>query len=439
MTHTGIKLAYLYIIAAVALLLSCYSLAANWDIQIVKSNTGTIFGASIDMVLDINGVAHVVYFDEYTYGQLSLVYATNGQGLWSNVPVEQENLTPTALKAVIAIDANNVVYIVYPDSEENLIYRTKENGQWSSSAFYAQGAWFLPQDAEIGAGGGLSVLYSKMLYDANSSDTALVLQRPGGAEVIAEHGNFQSGSLAIDSLSNPHLCYYDALNDVLKYAVKDGNSWTIETVDANTGDVPSSVWNSACLALDGYDVPHISYLDFQSTVLKYAHRQSGGWAPQVVDNTAYIYRQNSIAVDSNDNVHICYKRVFNDRLFLKHAVGTASGGWQFVETITDFNLAGNPAYLSIACDNEDKPNICYSAPSLFKVEYAVPLVCSDPDKNCRVDFFDFSILAQHWYQTGCASDDYCGGADIDKSTIVDNNDLNLLAESWLYCSPPGCY
>jgi hypothetical protein len=143
-------------------------------------------------------------------------------------------------------------------------------------------------------------------------------------------------------------------------------------------------------------------------------------------------------VDSNDNVHICYKRIVAERVFLEHAVGTAAKGWQFADTVTDFNKV-DTTYLDIVCDDDDKPNICYTVPVLKTVEYTVPFICSDLDKNCWVDFFDFSILAQHWYETGCASDDYCSGADIDKSTTVDSNDLDLLAESWLSCLPGDCY
>jgi hypothetical protein len=258
--------------------------------------------------------------------------------------------------------------------------------------------------------------------------------------------NFQSGSLAIDGLSNPHVCYYDALNDVLKYAVKDGNSWTIEVVDGDIGDVPTSVWGSASLALDGNDVPHISYIDFTpQPVLKYANRPSEGWGtPQVVDNTAYIDQQTSIAVDSNDNIHICYNHNIAGRTFLKHIVGTV-GGWQFVDAITDFNRTESPAYLSLACNGDNEPHVCYPAPSLMKVEYAVPLICGGPDhpgdadKNCRVDFFDFSLLAQYWFETSCVLPEYCDGADLNTSGTVDNNDLELLANDWLYCSLPDCY
>jgi hypothetical protein len=443
MARTGIKLEHLYKTAALAVLLFCYSHAAIWDTQIVEPRTGDVSQANIDMKLDINGVAHIVYFDDETYGGLSLVCATNEEGSWIGVSVEQENFTFSALKAVIAIDANNTVYIVYPDSDLNLVYKKKEGGQWYGGTIDYNKS--LPYGAVVNGQGGLYVLYSSKVAEANSNDTTLILKTPAGSEVIAEHGNFQSGSLAIDSMSNPHLCYYDALNNILNYAVKAGSSWTIETVDANIGDVDSAVWGSASLALDGNDIPHISYIDFTPPpVLKYADKLSGGWVPQVVDDTEYIDKQSSIAVDSHDSVHICYKRIVNKRVFLKHAVGTAAGEWQFTDTVTDFNKV-DTTYLDIICSENDKPNICYTVPVLQTVEYAVPFVCVDPnhpgdaDKNCKVDFFDFSILAQYWYKKDCALDDYCSGADLNTNGDVDINDLNLLANDWLYCSLPDCY
>ncbi len=437
MACTRIKLACLYKIAAVAVLLPCFSHAVNWDIQIVGADTGAISGASVDMVLDINGVAHVVYFDDD--GGLRLVYACNEQNQWDYTTVE-DNLEINDPKTVIAVDSQGLVYVVHHDNGGNLVFRKKENDTWSSDIFSLPKS--IPCDAEVDNEGRLNVVYT-YAPGGIDNDAFLMLYTGGDYDEIENHGNFRSASLAIDSLSNPHLCYYDALNDVLKYAVKDGSSWTIETVDGNIGDVPSYVWGSASIALDSNDVPHISYLDFTNTDLKYANRLSGNWATQIVDDTAYIGQQTSIVVDSNDAIHIFYQHFIDGRVFLKHTVGTAAGGWQFADTITDFNKNSNPVYLSLACDDDDRSHVCYIAPVLQTVEYAVPLICGDPDhpfpdgdadKNCKVDFFDLSLLGQYWFDPGCTFPDYCNGADLDTSGAVDNNDLDFLVENWLECT-----
>lgn len=438
MTRNRMKLVHAYRTIAVISLLFSFSQAANWDIQLIESNAGTSSNSDIDMVLDINGLAHVIYFDERIHESLSLIYATNDRGQWSNFPVEQENLNQADLKAVVTVDSNGIVYIIYTDDEYRLAYKTKENGLWSSSAVYAQGAKYLSHDADIDSAGSLNVLYTKKLYDANASDTALILRRLGGAdEVIAEHGNFQSGSLAIGS--NPHVCYYDVLNEDLMYAVNDGNSWTVEIVDDSIGGVPSSIWDSASLDLDSGGLPHITYIDFTNFDLKYANRLSGGWTTQtIVGGASNVGLQTSIDVDSVDRIHICYKTFLEGRVSIKYAVGSAVEGWQIDCTIADFNQFNN-AYPSIACSDSGNPCICYSAPVLKTISYASGYFYGDINGNSRVDFFDFSILAGHWLDTGCGSDAYCVGADIDRDTVVDNNDLKLFTESWLNCSLPDCY
>jgi hypothetical protein len=454
MARTGIKLAYLYKMAAIAVLLSCFSRAENWEIQVVEPNTGGISGGTrMDMVLDVNDIAHVVYFKDDE--SLALMYACNEQGGWSSLSLE-DNLELNDPKTVITIDANGVIYVVYPffypEEGVRLVYKKKENDVWSSRINIGNSIpdpflVSLPHDVAVDSNGMLSVLYSRYIdYPPGSGyeDATLILFHNGSYSTVEDHGNFQSGSLAIDSLSNVHLCYYDDFNEVLKYAIKEGDSWTPEIVD-NVGGVPSCVWGSASLALDSNDVPHISYVDFANNDLKYAERLLSGWTTQtIIGGVTNIGLQTSIAVDSDDRISICYKQLDSSKVIIKYASGTDAEEWQYDDTITDFNQI-DTAYLAIACDSYDKPHVCYTVPVLQNVEYAVPSVCDDQnhpgdvDKNCKVDFFDFSLLGQHWFETGCASPGYCNGADLDKSTVVDINDLDLLANDWLYCSLPDCY
>jgi hypothetical protein len=59
-----------------------------------------------------------------------------------------------------------------------------------------------------------------------------------------------STSLALDSAGNPHISYFDAMNEDLKYARWTGSSWNIETVDS-----PGEVGHyTTSLALDSASV-----------------------------------------------------------------------------------------------------------------------------------------------------------------------------------------
>ena len=54
----------------------------------------------------------------------------------------------------------------------------------------------------------------------------------------------------------------------------------------------------------------------------------------------------------------------------------------------------------------------------------------DFNADWQVDFEDFSVLADYWYDSNCAGPD-CQNADLDDSGLVDVNDLVLFTDFWL--------
>ena len=75
-------------------------------------------------------------------------------------------------------------------------------------------------------------------------------------------------SLALDSSDWPHIGYFDSTNGDLKYIYWDGDSW--EGLGGSwTVDSTGTVGVYASLALDGSARPHISYYDATSDDLKY--------------------------------------------------------------------------------------------------------------------------------------------------------------------------
>ena len=110
----------------------------------------------------------------------------------------------------IAIDSNDVVHIIAPDSNGNLGYMTNAGGSWSAITT-------IDSTAQTG-------------WEAN---------------------------MAIDSSDNIHVSYYDAsqFNGDLKYATNTGGSWTIKVVDSSTAR--SGKYNSITTDANGY--AHISY------------------------------------------------------------------------------------------------------------------------------------------------------------------------------------
>jgi hypothetical protein len=56
----------------------------------------------------------------------------------------------------------------------------------------------------------------------------------------------------------------------------------------------------------------------------------------------------------------------------------------------------------------------------------------DFNSDESVDFRDFATFSSHWNDTGCDDPNWCAGADIDRDGDVDNKDLGLFVEYWLW-------
>jgi hypothetical protein len=162
-------------------------------------------------------------------------------------------------------------------------------------------------------------------------------------------------SLALDADGNPCISYYDITNDDLKYAVKSGEVWTLETVDVNGGRHTS-------LALDAQGNPHISY---QAGYLTYATKSGGVWTLRTVDPTALVGEWTSLALDAEGNPRISYYDGVNDDL--KYAA--KSGGVWTLETVDAIGDMGR--YNSLALDAEGNPHITYRDVPNGDLKYAV--------------------------------------------------------------------
>jgi hypothetical protein len=179
-------------------------------------------------------------------------------------------------------------------------------------------------------------------------------------ETVDATGTGYHTSLALGAQGNPHISYKDHTNGDLKYAVKAGGSWTIETVDAtgNVGEYTS-------LALDAQGNPHISYFDVTNYDIKYAVKTEGSWTTETVDATGLVGKYTSLALDAVGNPHVSYYDNTNDEL--KYAV-KAGGSWA-IETV---DAAGDVGWnTSLALDAQGNPHVSYYDNTNDDLKYAV--------------------------------------------------------------------
>lgn len=114
-------------------------------------------------------------------------------------------------------------------------------------------------------------------------------------------------SIELDSSGAPHISYGG--DRELRYAWKDA-SWVTHT---ETADNSNNVGFTS-IALDRFRNPHISYYDFLNQHLKYAWKDSSGWQVRTIDTSPQTGWYTSLALDSRDNAHVAYYDSWNKDL-----------------------------------------------------------------------------------------------------------------------------
>jgi len=132
----------------------------------------------------------------------------------------------------------------------------------------------------------------------------------------AEFSAFHS-SMVMDNNGKIHIAYYHNWSQKLKYATNATGIWQTTSIDDN-GRVTS-------IAVDSNNRVHIIYY---ATGLKYATNSSGSWKVITVDpdvDVNFLYESSTaISVDSTGKAHVCY--FFATNTPLKYA-SNVSGNW----------------------------------------------------------------------------------------------------------------
>ncbi len=194
-------------------------------------------------------------------------------------------------------------------------------------------------------------------------------------ETVAPFGEYPS--IAIDSAGEPHISYLDYKDGYVKYAYKSGTNWAIENVEY-VADSNGTIANGglSSIALDADNNPHICYLDSGTGHFKYARKVGGSWTTRIIPlpndpyssaDTSYSpWTECSIAVDkTTGTAHVSMQML--------GAFGYALGYWNsgLVNAVVVDDLDGNTGYHnSIALDSKGFPHISYEARGDGNLKYA---------------------------------------------------------------------
>jgi hypothetical protein len=98
---------------------------------------------------------------------------------------------------------------------------------------------------------------------------------------------------------------------------------------------------------------------------------TGSWVTETLDSEVYVGRDTSVAVDSQDKVHISY-----DTGDLKY-ISNTTGSW-VVETLDSEGSVGQ--HTSLAVDSQDRIYISHRNPFRSDLKYAMK--CFEIDSDC---------------------------------------------------------
>jgi len=157
------------------------------------------------------------------------------------------------------------------------------------------------------------------------------------------------GTMCVDSQGVAHICYAVRIGllDALAYASNADGTWTSEIIDDLNHTMHASI------ALDSDDQVHIAYTiyDGDYSVL-YATNADGAWNPSVVD----FGRYGAIAVDPNDNPRVVYVGKDIDQAAIKCA---ERSGMCWENSTVDF-AESIDWFPSITIDTEYRTHVSYS-------------------------------------------------------------------------------
>lgn len=174
-------------------------------------------------------------------------------------------------------------------------------------------------------------------------------------------------ALAVRPDGQPALTYYDTATSELRYATRTGDTWSIETVDAD-GDVG----RYSSLAFDTAGTPHVAYYELQTNsggAIRYATLTADGWTVETIDTLDQVRpgftgarRIAAVAIDSAGIPQVTY----SDEAGLHYAART-DAGWDTAQIVTpgDSPLG---QLVSLAIDGSDRPHITF-----FELTQADPI------------------------------------------------------------------
>ena len=326
----------------------------NWEINRIDSNIVNA-DSKIGLDLDSNDFPHIAYITKENNKQLR--YAKPLYWAYINITSPNGEIWNEENTYNITWTSNfvNSVDITLYKLEFKSITLSKNTWKYYSTiatsvnALNGKYVWNIPKHMDDSSFYYINITDSdhRDVYDCSS---LFRISQQKGLFIEQLDISATTVSIAIDTLNNPHISYYNKSGDQLEYVHWENGHWNFEEIDPLNDNVGIFV----SLALDSFNRPHIAYYDALNKDLKYARYNGANWIIQTIDDTNDVGKYPAIVIDSSNYPHISYYDETNKALRLARWTGTQ---WWKGTLDSDDDLDGK--YTSIAIDSSNREHIGY--------------------------------------------------------------------------------
>jgi hypothetical protein len=300
-------------------------------------------GQDTCIALDALDRPHISY-TRYDYQDDELKYAWWDGSVWQTEVVESAGWPRYTSLALTSDDSPRISYQQYTDSD--LKYAWHDSEGWHTEFVHKT-------SKQVGQENCLALDSSDSPHISYSVDIDRGTRYAwwdGDAWQTEEVAGVGTGNgIALDSSDRPHIAYYDAgtggAGD-LRYAWKNGGTWTYDLVDNDVG----LYWQSVGIKLDSADRPRAGYVSYSTKDARYAYNNGSGWQIEPVQTEGDVGRFAQLVLDSNEDPHMAYYDDTNDTIVY---AWRENDGWHHE------NLAMDGTWISLALDSHDHAHISY--------------------------------------------------------------------------------
>ncbi len=259
------------------------STSTGWAADIVDGHAYT--GRSASLAFDRSGRACVAFLRA---NDADLMFAMRYSGGWDIRTIDTEASSQDHTVALALDPAGNpaIAYQKFVDTNfqhKVAVVRSPAEGNWGTPAVYDPGR-------QLGLAVDLAFEANRtpIAVFHNASQHTLMWGRPGNTSAWSSTGTIDTGvgphlSVALAPNGQPAVAYYDTTNKRLKFARRNGTTWTTMVVD-ETADTDVGTRCSLAFGPDGQ--PAIAYYDATNCNVKFARANAQTWNSWTISTPA---------------------------------------------------------------------------------------------------------------------------------------------------------